>query len=379
MMNVLLISPKDPKVPSNLRLLMSGENTYTTMLLSHFPEGVRYTYYSDALKKKEIIYTPWQTVLSLLIKLRLLPLDSGYQCIRLRKRFDLIHCHGYSLKLDGSIKPPVVLGDSSSNYIFLRDYLYWSMIRIQIQYAFRRILHKTLHVFDRDLNIINAILVVFSEFAKKVHMGFGIDSQKIFVVPPGLLKRQKKKKRNNKKIRILFVGVWFERKGGLILLKSYERLKKKYPQLSLTILGPVPKRFQLSDTAIQQIDFIPYNTLVKKFYPDADIFVLVPPRAEGYGMAVVEAASYGIPAVVSRVHALPEIVEHNKTGIVIPPGSTVALIDALEYLITHPRVLKKMGDAAYKKFLQTYWITETNKKLFAVYQKALQRNDFSIM
>jgi len=117
-MEVLLISPQDPKVPSNLKFLMGGENTYTQSLLSLPPKGVNYTHHTQALQKGDIEYVPLQKLLSYSIKFRLFPLDSGSQCFRLKKHFDLIHSHAYNLKIVGDIQPPIILGDSSSNFLF---------------------------------------------------------------------------------------------------------------------------------------------------------------------------------------------------------------------------------------------------------------------
>lgn len=383
-MEVLLISPKDPKIPGNLKFLMSGESTYTNTLLKYPPENVRYTYLPDALKNGQVEFTIWQTILSWLIKVRIFPLDSGYHCIRLKKKFDLIHSHAYNLKLGGSIKPPIILGDSSSNYLFLRDYLGWSIFRIRVQYALRIVVHKILKVYDRDLNIADSkYLVVFSEFAKKVHVNLGGDSNKIVVISPGLPARTKKVRRSRldglKRINILFAGVWFERKGGIVLLDAYRLLKKKYPYIKLTLLGPLPRGVILRDRDVIHHDFVSYSKLCREFYPSADIFVLVPPRAEGYGMVVLEAATFGIPAIVSSVYALPEIVENGKTGFVIMPNSMSALVVALERLITNKKLREKMGKAARERFKKNFWIEVTNRRLLKVYQSSQRSSKFKIM
>ena len=369
-MKVLLVSPKDPKKPSNLKFLMGGESIYTQSLLSHPPKGVSYTYFSDALKNHEIEYTYWQPLLSLLIKFRILPPDVGYQCLKLNKKFDLIHSHGYCLKLDGDIKPPVVLSDSSSNYLFLKDYVGWSIGKIKARYAFRKILAQKLHIFDQNLNLDSAPLIVWSEFAKKTHLDLGIDRKKVIVIPPGIAKFEARKTRNNS-CTILFVGTWFKRKGGEILITAYKELKKKYPNVDLILIGEIQKDIFLSGKIFHK-NYVPREKLIRDIFPKADILVDVPPVAEGYGLVVLEAASLGIPAIVSSVYALPEIVEDRKTGFVIGPNNVSALVDALEKLIKNPTLLEKMGRSAKKRFIKNYWAEMTNKKLLKVYKEASQ-------
>ena len=344
-------------------------------MLDNPPKGVKYTYFSDALKKGDIEYTRWQPSLSLLIKLRTLPLDVGYQCLKLKKKFDLIHCHGYCLKLDADIKPPVVLSDSSSNYLFLKDYLGWSIKKIKVRYWFRNFLAKKFNIFDQNLNLNGASLIVWSKFAKKVHHKLGIDPQKIIVIPPGIASNKEnpfdKLRINKNTCNILFVGTWFKRKGGELVLAAYKELRKRYPFISLILIGEASHEIEFSKDIWHKV-FVPRYELMKTIFPKADILVNVPPVAEGYGLVVLEAASFGIPSIVSSVYALPEIVEDGKTGFVIVPNNVSALVAALEKLIKNSSLREKMGRAAKERFMKNFWIEVTNKELLKAYQEALQ-------
>jgi len=371
LMKVLLVSPRDPDRPGKLRFLLGGENTFTRSLLSRPPSGVKYVHYQRALQEKRIVYTGWREPFSCLMKTRIWPPDAGVLCFKLKDRFDLIHCHGYSLKLDSLDSPPVVLSDSSSNYLFLRDYLGWGDSRIRLGYVIRKFLVKKLDIYDPNLNLREAPLVVWSEFAKKIHLDLGADPKKITVIPPGI-EKAKYRKKEHREVNILFVGTWLERKGGLLLLRAYEVLKRKYPEIGLILVGQLPKKVSLpKDT--RHWDFVPRQKLAEKIFPQADILVLVPPLAEGYGVAVLEAASYGIPAVVSSVYALPEIIKDRETGFVIDAGSLDQLLRRLEILIKNRNLREKMGQAAEKNFTKQFWIKNTNRKLLNLYQSVLKQ------
>lgn len=370
MIRVLLISPLDPEVPGNLKYLMGGENTFTRTLLFYPPKGVEYIHHSQALAKGLIEYLPMQKILSTLVKFRILPISSGSQCFRILADFDLIHCHSYSLKINQKI--PVVLSDSSSNFLFLRDYLKWPSWRIKLGLALRKRLFEYFGVSDPDVNLSDARkLVVFSRFSAKIHQDLGAPGKKIEVIHPGLPAVKISPPKVTREINILFVGVWFERKGGHLLLSAFKVLARKYANIRLTILGPVPKKYELKDSDIAQKDFVPYKELVERYYPRADIFVLVPPLAEGYGLVVAEAASFAIPAIVSNVYALPELVEDGKTGYVVEAGNVDELVEKLEVLICDKNLRQKMGEAARKRFLEKFSIEKSNEKLLEVYQQAL--------
>jgi len=328
----------------------------------------------DALKKGLIEYLPLHYFLKNLVRFRILPLSAGTEAIKVHGDFDLVHCHGYSVKIVGK-RLPVILSDSSSNYLFLRDYVGWPEARIGLGYWIRRQLFARLGIIDCDTNWQSAKkIIVFSDFAAKVHRGLGVPSKEMIVVPPGLPKTTFDKIKKNGEINILFIGIWFERKGGPLLLSAFEILAKKYPKLTLTIVGPVSKRFQIKHPRIKQTNFVPRTKLLSDFFPKADIFVLVPPVAEGYGFVLLEAASFGIPAIVSRVYALPEIMEDGKTGYVIKPADLSGLVKKLESLIINERLRKRMGINAKKVFLRKYSLGIFYKRLLRVYKEALKLN-----
>lgn len=367
-MKVLLISPKDPEKPGNLKFLMGGENTFTQSLLAHPPSGVEYIHHAQALEEGRIVYNRFQRPLSFLMKVGILPLDVGFQCFEIRDKFDLIHLHVYCSKLI-NYAGPVVLSDSSSNFLFLRDYLGWGRARIRVSYALRKFLFQKLGVYDPNLNLKAAPLVIWSEFAKRVHQDLGGDPGKMVVIPPGIAKLGAKKVKHSG-FNILFVGIWFARKGGPLLLEAYKILKKKYRNIHLFLIGEVPQRIRLPRNVWHK-DYLPREELINKIFPQADVLVLVSPVAEGYGLVVLEAASLGIPAIVTSVYALPEIVKDKETGFVIPPSNLDLLVDRLERLIKDKSLSQKMGEAAQKRFMEKFWIKKTNQQLLRVYQESI--------
>lgn len=374
MIDCLLVSPTDPLKPKkeHLKFLVGGENTYTQTLLKNPPEGVRYTYYLDAIKKGYVVFGRYGKLFQILTKFRILPLSSGTLDIKLLYKFDLIHCHSYSLRISGAYAP-IVMSDSSSNILTLKEYFRWPRWYISSTYFLRKVLHKMLRVNDVDLDIGDyKYLIVFSKFAKHLHRKNDQITKKIKVIYPGLPIPPRGPSQKKGKINILFVGTWFKRKGGDLLIRSYRRLSEKYKNLALTVVGQIPNGENLARLkSFKNFKWVSHERLLNEFYPKADILVLVPPTAEGYGFVAEEAASFGIPAVVTKVGALPEIVEDNVTGFVIKPNSLTDLTKALEILIKDSKKRRLMGRSAKSRFLNKFTIEKSNKKLRMAYDKAL--------
>ncbi len=75
-----------------------------------------------------------------------------------------------------------------------------------------------------------------------------------------------------------------------------------------------------------------------------DVFVL-PSRAEGLGVAALEAMAAGRPVVASAVGGLASAVSDECTGLLVPPGDAVALGAALERLLHEPELRHRLGAA----------------------------------
>jgi glycosyltransferase involved in cell wall biosynthesis len=77
----------------------------------------------------------------------------------------------------------------------------------------------------------------------------------------------------------------------------------------------------------------------------ADVFVL-PSHQEGLPVALMEAASVGTAIVATAVGGVPQVITDQVNGLIVPPGSPVALADALERLCADPGLRHRLGDRA---------------------------------
>ncbi|HVE79622.1 MAG TPA: glycosyltransferase family 4 protein [Gemmatimonadaceae bacterium] len=70
-----------------------------------------------------------------------------------------------------------------------------------------------------------------------------------------------------------------------------------------------------------------------------------PARAEGLGTVIVDAMALGVPPVCFGVGALPELIEHERTGLVVPAHDVAAFAAAASRLIADARLRRHMADA----------------------------------
>ena len=147
------------------------------------------------------------------------------------------------------------------------------------------------------------------------------------------------------KPRVLFMGGDFPRKGGLDLLDAWRR-GRLWERATLDVVTgwPIPAD-RLSPGITVHADVAAHSDRWRTLWRDADLFVL-PTRDEAFGLVFQEAAAAGLPAIGTRINAIPELVHHDETGLMVPPTDADALVAAANRLIDSEALRHAMGIAA---------------------------------
>lgn len=164
--------------------------------------------------------------------------------------------------------------------------------------------------------------------------------------------------------------------GVEYLIQAFKILKNKYPELPLKLLivGSGSQESILKNL-IKILDiekdtvftgFIPYDKL-PNYHNTISVFVALS-NQESFGVAILEAAACSKPAVVSNVGGLPEIVDDNVTGIVVPPADPQKAAEAIKKLILNKELYDKMGTAARKKVERSYNWDKNVEQMIKIYK-----------
>jgi len=139
---------------------------------------------------------------------------------------------------------------------------------------------------------------------------------------------------------VLFVGVEWERKGGPQLVEAFAGVKKDLADAELWIVGCQPN---VSGPGIRIMGRVPLEE-VAGYYRQARLFAL-PSLREPSATVLMEAAGYGLPIVATDVGGSAERVEHEKTGLLSPPGDTHSLAANILRILSSPTLADEMGRA----------------------------------
>jgi glycosyltransferase involved in cell wall biosynthesis len=163
------------------------------------------------------------------------------------------------------------------------------------------------------------------------------------------------------KPRVLFVGGDFVRKGGPELLTAWTQTGlHETATLDLVTDWPVDTSRLPGVRVIR--DVVSYSSEWSELWRTADVFVM-PTRSEAYGLVFSEAAAAGLPVVATMVNAVPEQVVHQQTGLLVPPMSPQALVEALRVVIGSAELRRTYGRAARARVLELSDPDEYRRKL----------------
>lgn len=138
-----------------------------------------------------------------------------------------------------------------------------------------------------------------------------------------------------------------EQKGVVYGLRAFAQIAPEFPESHLIIAGEGPLRDFLGAESEKlnldgRVHFVGWLDDVPAMLAGLDIF-LSPSLWEGFGLVLLEAMSCRVPIVASRVSAIPEVIQHEETGLLVPPRDVSALADALRILLHDPVLRKHMG------------------------------------
>jgi glycosyltransferase involved in cell wall biosynthesis len=156
---------------------------------------------------------------------------------------------------------------------------------------------------------------------------------------------------DSSRIRWVSVGRLSPEKGQMGLLCCLSQALEKGLDIEMRIVGSGPCRDQLESeirkrelgTRCVLLGVLPEPEALTEIAA-ADIFVLTS-FMEGLPVVLMEALGMGIPVVAPRVAGIPELVEHQKTGLLYHPGCWDDLFEQLQALSTEPGLRRRCAEA----------------------------------
>lgn len=201
----------------------------------------------------------------------------------------------------------------------------------------------------------SAVLVGVSEGVRQSLLAQGLPEHKTVAIPNGIdLAR--------------FAEPGGERDAGLVMSARFARQKDHAtlieamvllaaqgltPRLQLAGTGPLMARMQALVARLKlhgQVSFLGHHGDMPALLRSQRVYVLAT-HFEGMPLALVEAMASGCACIASDVIGVRGVIEHERTGLLVPEGDARALAGAIEQLLRDPALAERLGRAARERAL----------------------------
>lgn len=231
-------------------------------------------------------------------------------------------------------------------------------------------------IAEKLLASLSAKLICVSESDRLLALSYGVGSEKLLVTIHNGISDITKPIANpvQQPPRLIMVARFNEQKDQITLLKAIAQLKNHTFHLDLIGSGSsldsckaLAKSLEITD----RVSFLGDRRDVPQLLAQSQIFILST-HYEGLPISILEAMRAGLPVIATSVNGIPEEVEHEKTGLLIPHVDVQALANALSTLIEFPKIRQKMGEASRQKFLGEFTVERMLNETKVVYDEILQ-------
>ena len=274
------------------------------------------------------------------------PVRMMLNLLRLRKRPDIIHVHGYT-----------------TNLLFVVDWAHRSKLPIVYEEhqtpdsrfdwwaEFPRVINKADRILACSRNSAESLKAV-CRAARPV-----VVRPPLFPDPFGSSSSVcRPRRRTQAQLTVGLVGRLYVTKGLQYYLEAIARLSALYPDAVFKIHGEGPLRDELTAHAVKlglDAEAIFAGMFARQELTDiltsTDIYVSSS-ILEGQSLALVEAMAHGCPIVATRVGGAAELIEHGLNGLLCPPADSEALAANIELLIESPELRAAIGREARRTY-----------------------------
>ena len=214
-----------------------------------------------------------------------------------------------------------------------------------------------------NANILNQFPDV-SNSGKLFLLSFGIDTNSIHNTLPIDIKKP------TTTIKIINVGRFVWQKNHLLLIDAINILKQQGYNFTLDIIGDGELRAEIEQSIdaknlssyIHLLGALPRQEVFKHM-AQADIFVLSS-VSEGSPIVLLEAMSCKVAIVAPYLTGIPEIIEHDKTGLLFEVGNAEDLADKLSTLLINTKKRQQLAESANEVVLNQYNARQKYQCLF---------------
>lgn len=214
------------------------------------------------------------------------------------------------------------------------------------------------------------VFVALTEFQRSRFAAAGIPANRIEILPnPASVRPEDELKAGGSYVG--FVGRVSEEKG----IEEFLQAARQLPGIEFRVAGNLDGQLRLSEAPAN----VHFNGFLKgqaldDFYAGSRMMVFPSKWFEGFPNTIGMAMGHAKPVIGTAIGAIPEIVEHDETGLLARPGDGEDLADKIAHLWHRPDLCAEMGRVGWLKALREYSHERFYERLMQIYARAQALN-----
>lgn len=172
----------------------------------------------------------------------------------------------------------------------------------------------------------------------------------------------------------VFVGRLVPIKRIDLLLAAWEKVNQDDPRALLLIIGKGPLENELKQNASAGVQFCGSREDVAPYLQAADLFIMTS-DSEGIPVSLLEAMSCELPCLTTAVGGIPDVIEHEKSGWLVPSGDTEAIYQGIQMLFSDASLRLQLGKNGREKILEKYTVENMAHQLKNLYEDLLNSRE----
>ncbi|EAO9181794.1 glycosyltransferase family 4 protein [Salmonella enterica] len=171
---------------------------------------------------------------------------------------------------------------------------------------------------------------------------------------------------------IVQVGMLRPEKGHEFMLKLLSSLKQEGREFRWLIVGGgCPESEARLQSQVDNLGMHNNVLIAGNVFPASPVYqiaslLVMPSENESFGMVLAEASAFSVPVLASQVGGIPDVIQHNRTGTLLPVGDASAWIHALNDFFNYPEHFYQMACQARVDVENRFDINRTVLKILAL-------------
>jgi len=242
------------------------------------------------------------------------------------------------------------------------------------------------HFFSRVMGWGKVVIVPSEVIGRHMIEDFGVATQSIRFIPRSVdsdkFNVPHEDKTGKSRFVVSIIGRITPLKGHTYFLKAMAKVIRSMPYVRIWIIGSVPRGKEAYQHELEMlvqklglmdsVDFLGSRQDVPQLLAQTDVVVLATITQEAFGRVILEAQAAGVPVVATKVGGVVEIIDHEKTGLLVLPKDIDAMANAVLRLLKDKTLATKIVEHAKERLASHFTLDNMAQRTINAYEEALE-------